>query len=317
MKIFWNNITEYIARSKSLTIAVFLLIVIIGMITASIVNFISYSPAFSESFYVGGTIAVVSIFLGLYVFAPFYTFKFKYNFLSEYENHIAHYVFRLRQKSLNIFNSMDGIIAIQLFEIHRETLPDEIQYHFKKVFDFKSRKVSRLKDKKIRMPISLIEWIYNLNNNKKPNPSLLNKMKMGKILKRMLFDYFHKNYRNDEKLIKSISRKWKSKIPDSIFYKSIQYLVLFQPVDFCSVSIVVTDKVLEIEVSESIDQNFIYSQQYKKTKKSKENREYYNIHIKVTSEQEGIKEFVVLLIADRRLIPNTDTVLPLFKYMIQ
>ncbi|KOF10046.1 hypothetical protein AC739_11180, partial [Planococcus glaciei] len=109
MKI-WGKIQDLIYNSKAGTISLTILLIIVGMIASALVNYISVSPVFSKAFYLGGTVALVTIILGLILFAPFYRFKFKYKFLENHEEVVANYLFNIKRKSENWVDSVDGII---------------------------------------------------------------------------------------------------------------------------------------------------------------------------------------------------------------
>ncbi|WP_282242928.1 hypothetical protein [Psychrobacillus sp. NEAU-3TGS] len=306
------------------------MLTIIGMATASIVNWISVTPVFAKSFYLGFFIAVTMIYLGILLFEPFFTFRFKYKFLDEYDDSIAQIIHTLKRKAENRLKSTDGVIAIRLFRVERHTLADESLYQFNMVYDVRSQyaQVDKLNPIKIKVPIALDEWIQknviaNINNvNMGYNVERLNQMKMDKYTAQMFFYYFNEYYREkyedenelwyEQNIAKAIG-SWKAKIPKKKLFKSVHYSTVFYKMP--SLIIYVSkDKTLHKEGK--VKSSNLYMEDNTTTHKKKKNRRYVDLHLKMISDFEGEFDFILQVIVDKRVIPSEEPILSLLNNML-
>ncbi|MEZ0482161.1 hypothetical protein [Planococcus sp. SSTMD024] len=248
----WEKFRLLVFNSKITSISFFFLLLLTGMGTASIVNWISVTPVFAKSFYLGFFIAGTMIILGVIIFQPFFAFRFKYRFLDEYDEIIASLIHRFKKKSESRLINTDGVIGIRLFRVEKHTLPDDSLYVFNIVFDLVSKysSVDKLKPKEIKVPILLDKWIQEniIDNIEKTNVqydiNTLNNMNMDKYTTQMLLYYFVEYFREEnegksERWLKKILKKplgsGKSKLIRQSFsnqFTILQFFLIFHLLKF-------------------------------------------------------------------------------------
>ncbi|WP_153732756.1 hypothetical protein [Sporosarcina obsidiansis] len=326
----WERVRLLIFNSKKASISFFILLLIIGMATASIVNWISVTPVFAKSFYLGFFVAGTMIILGVILVEPFFTFRFKYKFLDEFDDPTAQVIHKLKRKAESRLKSTDGIIGIRLFRIERHTIAEDSLYEFNMVFDVRSKyaKINKLTPTKIKVPIVLDEWIQkniiaNINNvNVGYDINKLNQMKMDKYTAQMFFYYFNNYYRekyegeNNQWYEQNISEaigKWKVKIQKKKLFKSVHYSTVFYKVPSLNIFIK-NAKTVHIE---KINSNNIYMEDYINTHKEKQHRRYVDLHFKLICEAEGDFDFILHTIIDKRVIPSEDHILLMLDSLLQ
>ncbi|AOV08738.1 hypothetical protein [Sporosarcina ureilytica] len=191
---------------------------------------------------------------------------------------------------------------------------------------------------KLIIPIDFLDWLYKYDQQK--DLTVLNKFKLNSTLKQLLFDYlrdiFHKEQSSkypqkssdeiDQLFTESIAA-WKTKIPQKAVYKSIHYLTLFRQVKpykiyLGDLSNSQPDNVIILNAenyysSEKPTDDNIYSHVYTNNNKSKLHRIYLNLFFEINSSEEGKQQFVMLIIADRRFIPDTIAASKIFENMLQ
>jgi len=319
---FWGRIQDLIYNSRTGTVALTILLIIIGMIASAVVNYISVSPVFSKAFYLGGTVALVTIILGIILFAPFYNFRFKYRFLEDYEEPVANYLFKIKRRSENWVDSVDGIIGIRLFRVQKHTMNDQIRFDFTSVFDAHSKytKLSKVRPKYIKKHIDIDKWIENefksLNEDAFKKIPKLNKY-MEQILLYYLNDYQTKNFDEaQQQKLKNIAVNWETNQFVEKIFKSIHYTGVFK--DKKSYEIYINSQKTAVFDSKYIDEKYVYWEDYEydsnvtKEEPKKLNRRYYNLHLRVKNQEDGISDFILQIIVDKRLVSEDEVV---YKFM--
>lgn len=323
----WNNITEWVASSRLRTISTTFLLLFIGMVASAIVNYISSDPYFAKWFFLGGFGALTILVLGIMLGRPFFTFRFKYDFLSDYEDQLALQLFYFDKRADSLLHVEDGILAIQLFKVEKHTYDEYVEYNFHKKIDKKASrsKISKISPNKLKIPIDFFRWFYEFN--KKGTPPF--HLRLNKFVTQMVFDFIRNKYEKDilqstqieadEDRFKDALEKWGATIREDTIYKSIHYITLFDVIDKILISDMDSSFIIEgYKMNNLIPPHKIYKMSYNDTKKTKKkNRMYFAINISYDLPNEGKHEFIVLLIADKRMIPDTNTASPIFQYLFQ
>lgn len=323
----WEKVRLSIFNSKWASISFFFLLLIVGMGTAAIVNWISVDPLFAKSFYLGVIVSGTMIILGIILFQPFFTFRFKYKFLDFYHDKTAEFVVRVNRKSESWLMSTDGIIGIRLFRVEKYTLAEERLYSFNLIFDKHSKynRLSKLKPKKIKIPITLDEWITkNISENKSNiyDVTALNEMSLNKYAEQMLLyyfsDYYRKRYPNkevewyEEEISKAIG-EWNINYYEHKIFKSVHYSTVFEDLTPLKIDL---EKWQDDKSKFSISEENLYAEDYSNGDQGKLHRRYYNCHFEILSEAEGSNSFILQVIVDKRIIPSEESVSQLINNLL-
>ena len=326
----WEKVRTFIYNSRIGTISLTILLLIVGMATASLVNWISVSPIFAKSFYLGATVAVVMILLGIRLFIPFYKFRFKYLFLDKYEDRMAKYITEIKKKSENWVDSIDGIIGIRLFRVEKHTMNEDVLFNFESVFDAHSKytKLGKLLPKQIKKPISIEKWIEK--EFKTATDDAFNKLKdyyLNKYFEQILLYYLDEHIEDaseDEKeKFKEIAKVWEPRIYDYKIFKSVHYTTVFK--DRKSYEVILDYKKNYFK-EPIINKSHVYWEDYDEQKvvinpigikEGKINRRYYNLHLRIKNKNEGVCDFILQIIVDKRLIKDDEVVFSLMKNVLK
>ncbi|MGD6966419.1 hypothetical protein ACQCVP_08330 [Rossellomorea vietnamensis] len=270
----WGNFKEYIFRDGIIPILLSLFIIVLGMVGAGFVNILNAELDSSFDlirFILSGSVGLILIFIGLGIISPLVEFKFRYDFLKNYENNTAQFIYNLRTRSENIKNINLGIISFQLFELTKTTSENNIVYEFQEVWrnDSKYDKIRNFRPKKIVVPFEIIDF-FKRDTITQIDIKQLNKFTTKKFVARLskhrtyvptvflralydlLFELYYKEKIPDEqyllrdidvlrehRLILKEFNKWiiDWKVNKNVFkksnrYKSIHYINLFEIVDF-------------------------------------------------------------------------------------
>jgi len=334
----WEKVRLIVFSSKLASISFFFLLSIVGMGTAAAVNWISVDPIFAKSFYLGVVVAGTMIILGIILFQPFFTFRFKYKFLDEYHEETAEFITKLNRKSESWLRSTDGIIGIRLFRVEKHTLPNERSYSFNLVFDkhSKNNNLDKLKPKTVVIPIALDEWITNNISNKNNihyDTATLNKMRLNKYAEQMLLYYFNDYYRKrfpneteqwyQTEITKAIG-DWSIRYFEHKIFKSIHYSTVFEDLTPLKIEIEKLNTenktkigfIKEDKTKISIGKENLYAESYTNGDKGKLHRRYYNLHFETHSEAEGSNNFILQVIVDKRIIPSEESVSQLINNLL-
>ena len=326
----WHKITEWIASSRIRTLLTTLLLLIIGMFASAIVNYISTDPLFAKWFFTGGIGALVVLVIGIMLGKPFFDFKFRYDFISGYEDKLAKNLFYFSKRADSLVKAEDGVMALQLFKVERHTYDDNVLYNFQKIIDKKAERssISEVRPKKMKVPIDFFEWFYKFDQELLP-PST---EKYNKYINQMVFDFISNkqtkeiNETKDDAEKKRKQKKmeeafdaWGVKIKEKTIYKSIHYITLFNVID--NTIIKEQKNLLDISgnsISNRISMHDVYKMSYNKSKmKKKKHRLYYAINLSYDMNEEGKHDFIALLISDSRVIPDVNTAAAIFNYLLK
>lgn len=273
----WGDFKEYIFKDGILSIILSLLVIVIGMIGAGFVNL--QNAELKESmdlirFVLSGTVGLITILLGIGLISPLVDFRFRYNFLKNYENNNAKFVYDLRNRSENIKSNNLGIISFQLFELTKTTFEKNIVYEFNEVWrnDSKYDKVSKFKPKKIEVPTEIIN-LFSRDTTKEIDINSLNKYTSLKFISKLskeqtyvpaiylralydfLFELYYRENISEESLLLDIDdikkdnpivkdfESWINdwKVNKNVFkvknrYKSVHYINFFEIKNFIQIS---------------------------------------------------------------------------------
>lgn len=376
----WENYKTYLSNNKSLSLVLFSLIIIIGMIGAGIVNLISTNPEYLKKFSIAGFTSLIVLILGIWLITPVLNFRYKYSFLDNYESWNAEFIYRLYNNAKNLRTSTKGIVSMQLFAFEGITLSNSFIFNYKELWYSKhsKSKVSKFTPTKIYVPIEFSDIIYKYNesNNldinklnmytpsffgsivprinfqwinlwllkleinkkkkqgsaigkltfKKPDiPFIYRKTKVNPVYLIALNDFIRKDftkkhrdiYTSDEELDNAyieLIKDWNIKLPAQRNYKSPHYMTFFSLIER-PYEIIYEQEKTEVDFTP-----FIYEDKYLGTStrklKNKKNRKYYNLLIQTNSPQEGQKQYILLLVADKRFLPDKASASEIFNVML-
>lgn len=129
---------------------------------------------------------------------------------------------------------------------------------------------------------------------------------MNKLLIIYLNDYSEKHFNYlQKKLLKKIAKQWKVSFNKNIRCKSIHYTTIFK--DKESFVIYLDENNNIVFEQDIITDEFVYWEDYTtlnetKKKPTKFYRRYFNLHLRLKNDLEGINDYVLQVIVDRRLI---------------
>lgn len=186
----WGSFKEYIFKDGILSIILSLLVIVLGMVGAGFVNLQNADIKGSMElirFVLSGTVGIITILLGIGLISPIVDFRFRYNFLRDYENDNAKFVYDLRNRSENLKNNNLGIISFQLFELTKTTFEKNIVYEFNEVWrnDSKYDKVSKFKPKKVEVPTDIIN-LFKRDTTQNLDVKALNKYTSKKFASKLI-----------------------------------------------------------------------------------------------------------------------------------
>lgn len=162
---------------------------------------------------------------------------------------------------------------------------------------------------------------------KKPEiPFFYRKTKVNPVYLIALNDFIRKNfneknrqfYTSDEELDNAyidLIKDWNIKLPSQRNYKSPHYMTFFSLIERPYEIIYEEEERTEVDFIP-----FIYEGKYLGTStrklKNKKNRKYYNLLIQTNSPREGQKQYILLLVADKRFLPDKASASEIFNVML-
>lgn len=347
---FWGDFKTYLSNNKRLSIVLFILVVVFGMIGAGIVNLISLNEEKLKNFSIAGVISILILGMGIWLITPLLNFRYKFSFLKDYHSKTAEYIFKIFNSAQNLRISTKGIISVQLFELEENTLANKFIFNYKEVWvtKHKNSKVSVFSPNSVEVPIDFWDVLYEFKTQHKLNFDTLNnytpskpkslfsrKKYVNSIYLLALNDFIRENYyrfpdkkqKSEKELLeeyKEFIKPWNVQLSTKINYKSTHYMTFFSLVEkpykiyidseikFES-KIVLTSNISEPE-NNLID--FIYEADNLGDSKDKKFRKYYNLFLESNSINEGQKRFTILLVADKRFLPDKESASSIFEAML-
>lgn len=290
----WERITSIFSKSIGLSFAAAVILLLVGMITSAIVNAISVSQVLTQVYIAVGMGGIAIILAGFFLFWPFWKFRWKYQFLEDEHELLAQKLVGIYKRAKTYISSVDGIMAFQLFHVHKQTKDDCILYHFRKVMELKGKglDISKLRNQKIKVPIGLLNFTKHKNPRNVPGD-------YGRYLNAMLYQYLLSRSAKNPK-IKNALRHWDVYIEQDVRIIGLHYAILFDMTRIVSCEDITEYQNLRERTSNHTD--IVYGMVYNGNKKKHKNRAYYTLRISLDGGPEGIQHYVGLLIVNQQIL---------------
>ncbi|MFD2368582.1 hypothetical protein ACFSO0_00930 [Brevibacillus sp. GCM10020057] len=290
----WERITSIFSKSIGSSFAAALILLLVGMITSAIVNAISESQILTQIYVAVGMGGIAIIITGFFLFWPFWKFRWKYSFLEDEHELLAQKLVGIHKRAKTYINSVDGIMAFQLFQVHKQTKDEYIQYHFRKVMELKGKglDVSKLRNRKINVPIDMLHFTKHKNPRKVPGD-------YGRYLNALLYQYLLSRSSKNPRM-KNVLRNWDVYIEQDVRIIGLHYAILFDMTRIVSCEDITEYQILRERTSEHTDT--VYGMVYNGNKEKHKNRAYYTLRISLDGGPEGVQHYVGLLIVNQQIL---------------
>ncbi|MBP1935129.1 hypothetical protein [Ammoniphilus resinae] len=279
----YEKFTQFIAKSSSLSISMAGLLVILGMITGAFINQMSNDWQLVKAFVIYGVSGFLPLIFGYLIFRPFWKFRRDFHFLEQDGEKLARKLVEINNRAHSICTSVDGVLAFQLFKVERHTSDNHILFTFEEMMRHKTKgfDLSRLKNKKLKIPIEIIEWMKNPQG---PPPTI-----GDDFINKMLYDWMKWRAENDERFEQYIV-EWDVSLYPYTRLIGAHYVELF---DFTEV--VNSDDF----TSDMIDD--VFENDYNGVNDNHSNRKYYTLRTVIDGEEDGSYRCIALIIANGKL----------------
>lgn len=288
---WWDKIRVEFSKSPTRSIVALLLSVLIGASASALVNAVSLSSELLKNWLIVSFGVVVILIFNVFFVIPYWRFKWKYSFLEDEEVKTAQKLNEIKIKAGRAHKSFDGIIAIQLFKVNRHTTDEHVKIHFKKMFSIKTKRagVSRLKNKRISIPIDMTLWA---NEPHHPFPD------NGKLLNLYLYEYITILNEIDPNLkLQRIIEKTDFKYPKRKKMMGMHFITIFDSVPVLESGTLKTKDNINVgALMSSVEYN-------SKTIKHK-NRTYHTIRFTLPQTLNDEFTYNMLIIANEKIIPK-------------
>lgn len=292
----FSHIKEFITTSPTVSLISSILLLLLGSFIAALINFISLDSNALLKYIISFSINIIILALGFMFFIDFWSFRKKYVFIEKQNINLAKKMVNLYDKSERTLRLVDGINAIQLFEVERHTDDRHLLYNFNLMYSLKSKyfNLSKFKDTELEVSIDYLKWLQTPNIENIPDyDSVINGLTYAWLstqfaettdekFKKMA-DYMKENYLISNKVI------------------SIVYHIVFE-----TKSILYPKDIPNEDFQEFNFMEYVQFMKYTGDKEHHENRLYCTVRFTIES-SEGSVELVLLLILNSKLIPDTDS----------
>lgn len=282
----WNSIRSFVLTSPIVSFIISMLLLLLGAYTAAIINFVSSTGDTLSKFIISFTLCIIILGLGFIFFIDFWRFRKKYSSIDSQSIDLAEKIISLHERSLNTLTLVDGISAIQCFQVERHTDDNHLLFKFIPTFSLTSRyfKMSRFKDKEIEVPIALFEWLGSSKKDSIPD--------YGVQINSLIYEWLmtQDDYTQDKKYEKLI-KEWDGQLELTEKISSIHYHVLFETRD------ILYDE--DIHLVNILD--YVQKMNYNGIKSNHINRQYCTLRFMLNSDF-GSVEYVLLIIANKKIL---------------
>ncbi len=289
----WHSIQEMVLRKPWFSFLFSMILLLLGAFTAAIINFISSDSANSLlQHIISFSLCIFILVFGFIYFIDHWRFRKKYVFLEDYDVDLAKKIVSIHKRAKRSLTLIDGINAIQIFQIERHTTDEDIIFRFKTLFTLKSKYFSLSKFRKTRLiiPISFFNWIITEEKKSIPNESKFNHMTHAWLVAEQIRDpqlNFNNLIDNWDYKDKNLKKK----------INSVHFHVLFDTMESITLS--------EYDYEDILD--YIQIMKYNGKKNKHSNRQYCTLRLTLTSDM-GSVECVLQVIVNQRINTNDELV---------
>ncbi|MGG4499061.1 hypothetical protein [Brevibacillus reuszeri] len=195
----WERMTNIFSKRIGMSLSAAALLLMVGMITSAIVNAVTESSLLLKTYIALGMGGVAIALLGFFLFWPFWKFRWKYEFLADEGEILARKLVAINNRAKTYIETVDGLMAFQLFQVHKQTKDHHIQYHFRKVIEQKGERsdISKLRYRKMKVPIDLLSYIKHKSLRKAPAD-------YGAYLNALLYQYIISRSGQDKRMLSAL-----------------------------------------------------------------------------------------------------------------
>lgn len=289
------NIKEFITTSPIVSLITSILLLLLGAFVAALINFISLDPNALAKYIISFLINIVILILGFIFFIDFWNFRKKYVFIEKQNINLAKKLVNLYDKSQRTLRLVDGINAIQLFEVERHTDDRHLLYKFNLMYSLKSKyfNLSKFRDSEIEVPINFLKWLQTPTKNDVPN--------YEPVINALTYAWLSTQYKQTQNIeYKGLADYMKENHEIDKKVSSIVYHIVFE-----TKGVLYPEDISNPNLTGFNIMDYVQIVEYNGEKEYHENRVYYTVRLTIES-TEGSVELVLLLILNNKLISNDD-----------
>lgn len=282
----WNSIRNFMLTSPivSLTTSIFLLL--LGAYTAAIINFISSTGDALSKFIFSFSLSILVLILGFIFFFDFWIFRKKYSFIESQSKDLAEKIISIHERSQKTLTLVDGVNAIQFFQVERHTDDHHLLFKFKPIFSMKSHyfNMSAFKDKEIEVPIALFEWLASPQKTTIPD--------YDDRINNLVYQWITTKSETSTEY-EELIREWNVELSSPQKISSIHFHVLFETKD-----ILYDEDVANVNILE-----YVQKMNYNGIKSIHDNRQYCTLRFMLNSDF-GSVEHLLLVIVNKKIVSD-------------